>query len=336
MKNPSDISESKSTLHPLERRILTHLLKAGLKGERWVLALSGGLDSAVLGEVMVRISRFGKWDLVVGSVHHGPAKDEAQARFRSAAISMVEGWAQNWGVPFVTRISGQELKSEAAARKFRHEGLRDIADQVGAMRVVMGHHKDDLLETRLIRLIRGTGPTGLKAMKIQSGILLKPFLKETRADLSSYAAEMKLDWVEDPSNGKSHFLRNWIRNDWLSALEKVRPGASLRLSESLELVIAQLESQGQSGDESSSAKVSLELSAESSAQWSRRAFLALNEFEKGELLSVVFRKLQAPRMSQGHIGEVKKRIDSTRHHLEFQVGGLEFDLNQDQVVCRRI
>ncbi|MBX9765956.1 MAG: tRNA lysidine(34) synthetase TilS [Bdellovibrionales bacterium] len=337
MKNPSDTSAVKSTLHPLERRILTRLLKAGLKGERWVLALSGGLDSAVLGRVMSRIARFGKWDIVVATIHHGPSVDAAQAVFRTTACAQVESWATSWGFPVISRVAENDLSSEAAARKFRHQQLKEIATEMKAARIVMAHHRDDLLETRLIRLIRGTGPAGLPAMKMQTGMLLRPFLSESRAELMSYARFMNLDWVEDPSNQRSQFLRNWIRNDWLTALETARPGSTLRLSESLDLLVHSVEAQGQGGGLTPAGKVKLDLKKEErTAQWSRRAFLNLSDFEKGELLAVVFRKLQAPRMSQGRIGEVRKRIDSTRHHLEFHVGGLEFDLNQDQVVCRRI
>ena len=336
MESPSNLREVKLRLEPLERRVLTQLLKLKLKGESWVVATSGGLDSVVLAHVLCRIAHFGQWKLVLGHIHHGSGADLEQTQYRDRALKHVEMLGRRWNLPVISRKADTFLKTEAEARKFRQGEFEKLRAELGAMRVVQGHHRDDLLETRMIRLIRGTGAQGLRAMNVVSGSILRPFLKEPRKELMSYAASFGLTWVEDPSNANQHYLRNWIRTTWLQGLEQKRPGGMECFAESLDLIVRELDV-ARAGSSRMEPMIKVDLALDhGSIQWSRAAFVKLGDLEQAQLVAEVYRRLEAKGFSRRHVREAVKRIDSTRHRLEFHVGGLEFALTREQISCRRI
>ena len=134
--------------------------------------------------------------------------------------------------------SRKPLAGEAALRDFRHSRLDSLRREKRAQWTALAHHSEDLLETRLIRLIRGCGETGLAAMKPLDPPLLRPFLSVMREEIKDYALSYKLSWAEDPGNQDKRFLRNWLRNQWLPDLEKKRPGGVRRLAASLSHIAA--------------------------------------------------------------------------------------------------
>ena len=127
--------------------------------------------------------------------------------------------------------------SEAEMRKLRYQAFADILKKSKADYLILAHTEDDLLETRLIRLIRGTGEQGLKAMSFKKNKLIRPFIHINRSQIMDYAKKTKLKWSEDPTNQSLEYsFRNWIRREWLPILEKKRPGSVRTLSQSLDLV----------------------------------------------------------------------------------------------------
>jgi len=101
---------------------------------------------------------------------------------------------------------------EAAARHFRRKALFRYAAHLGEnTRILTAHTMDDMLETALMRVFRGAGPSGLAAMPVNRGRILRPLLSMTRADVIGYLAEKKIPWREDSTNKDEKFLRNRIR-----------------------------------------------------------------------------------------------------------------------------
>jgi len=166
---------------------------------KYLLAVSGGIDSVVLLDKMIKEGR----EVIVAHFDHGIRDDSAaDARF-------VEVLSKKYGVPFVTRR--EELgkgASEDHARKRRYAFLLDEAKKRGAV-VATAHHSDDIIETIVINLSRGTGWRGLAVF--DSKTIYRPLLKETKAALRHYALEQRLEWVEDSTNSSSDYLRNRIR-----------------------------------------------------------------------------------------------------------------------------
>jgi len=197
---------------------LRHHVQAG---QRLVVGLSGGVDSVVLLHALASMQRDGVSAL---HVHHGLSPNAD----RWAAITA--DFARQLAVPFecvtveVERGSADGL--EAAARRARHAAFAAVQ----ADWIVLAHHRDDQAETLLFNLLRGTGVAGAAAMRERSGRLLRPFLSVGRDDIMRYAAEHRLDWVEDESNADTRHARNFLRHRILAPLSQRFPAAAKNLA----------------------------------------------------------------------------------------------------------
>jgi tRNA(Ile)-lysidine synthase len=109
---------------------------------------------------------------------------------------------------------------EAAARKVRYGVFARALAEPGVL--LQGHHGDDQLETMLLHLMRGSGPSGMAGIPSQrslaAGEILRPFLSLSRADLLAYAEMVGLRWINDESNSDEAFDRNYLRQRVAPAL----------------------------------------------------------------------------------------------------------------------
>jgi len=113
---------------------------------------------------------------------------------------------------------------EAAARFFRHRVLSKEANRLGGKTLILlAHTKNDLLETALMRILRGVGSAGLSAMPVKRGRLLRPLLKMTRADVIGYLKTKNIGWREDSTNTDEKYLRNRIRRTLIPLLNETFP-----------------------------------------------------------------------------------------------------------------
>jgi tRNA(Ile)-lysidine synthetase-like protein len=176
-----------------------------------VVAVSGGVDSMVLLDVLRQKP---KLELVVGHFDHGIRKESVQDR------KLVQRVAANYGLPFVYARGGLGSKaSEALAREARYAFLRKVKEEQGAKAIITAHHQDDMLETAIMNLLRGTGRKGLSSLKSQ-GDLVRPLLDWSKKDIREYAEEHKLTWNEDATNADERYLRNYIRHNLVSRFSK--------------------------------------------------------------------------------------------------------------------
>ncbi|MAD77273.1 MAG: tRNA lysidine(34) synthetase TilS [Rheinheimera sp.] len=176
-----------------------------------VLALSGGLDSMVLLDLLCQARKQHVFQLQAVYVNHGLSAD-------------AQGWSEHCqraciarDVEFFSRQINIERSAniEAAAREGRYQALASFVDSATTI-LVTGHHADDQLETLILALKRGAGAAGLSGMAEQrpfaAGSLLRPLLSSTRQQIQHYATTHQLQWVEDSSNQDNRFDRNYIRN----------------------------------------------------------------------------------------------------------------------------
>ena len=178
-----------------------------LSDGRYIIAVSGGVDSVVLLDCIVQsnpnLLRDGK--LIVAHFDHGIRRESTKDAL------FVEELAEKYGVQFVVGHGGLGSEaSEDTARKARYSFLETIKVQNKADAIITGHHQDDVVETAIINLLRGTGRRGLSSLKERKG-LLRPLLVYKKADLVAYANKNKLNWREDESNLIEKYLRNRIR-----------------------------------------------------------------------------------------------------------------------------
>ncbi len=167
--------------------------------KRYVVAVSGGVDSIVLLDML---SRMDDVELVVAHFDHGIRADSAHdAQF-------VKELAQKYGHAYEsTREELGAGASEEVARTHRYRFLHTVAKKHNAQ-VVTAHHTDDLVETIAINVIRGTGWRGLAVFNAP---VVRPLLLSTKADILKYAHDNNLPWREDSTNSDTTYLRNAVR-----------------------------------------------------------------------------------------------------------------------------
>ena len=112
----------------------------------------------------------------------------------------------------------------ASARYFRHKSLYKEAARLGENTLILlAHTKDDLLETVLMRILRGSGSAGLSAMPIRRGRIFRPMISVTRAEIIDYLTAKNISWREDSTNSDTKYLRNRIRHKLVPLLNESFP-----------------------------------------------------------------------------------------------------------------
>jgi tRNA(Ile)-lysidine synthase len=187
------------------------------KNGRYLIAVSGGLDSVCLLNIMYARSGY---DLIVAHFDHG-IRPESQADH-----DFVKNLAAEYKLEFVSSSGSLgENASEATSREARYNFLFQAMHSLHADAVVTAHHMDDRLETLIINLIRGTGRRGIASIG-QTENLKRPLLKVSREELKGYAQLNGLLWRDDPSNFDNRYLRNYIR---ASVLPRINARDKLKL-----------------------------------------------------------------------------------------------------------
>jgi tRNA(Ile)-lysidine synthase len=188
----------------------------------------------VLLQVLHELAGRHGWCICVAHFNH-----QLRGRASDGDEALVRQTAQRLGLKFfrsgadVKGFAGRsKLSIETAARKLRHEFLAATAAGQKISTVALAHHADDQVELFFLRLLRGTGGTGLAGMKWGSPspankkiTLIRPLLDLSKADILTFAQQNKIRFREDASNLSNDFLRNRIRNELLPLLrEKYQPG----------------------------------------------------------------------------------------------------------------
>ena len=121
---------------------------------------------------------------------------------------------------------------ESASRKARYKVFEKILNRDDQM--LLGHHSDDVAETLIMRLMRGTGPDGMEGPKLKrslgQGVLVRPFLGVSKKEILDYLKKHNIDYIKDDSNLSSDFDRNYLRNEIFPMLEKKWNNFSNRVS----------------------------------------------------------------------------------------------------------
>lgn len=186
-----------------------------------LVAVSGGPDSVALLDLLASLPDGPR--LVVAHVDHGiqPGSD--------AVAAAVRRLAGRYGLPFEGGALALGARtSETAARRARYAWLEETRSRVGADWLVTAHHRDDQVETILLRALRGSAPAGLAgiAARNRRGVV-RPLLPFTRDELAAHIRERGLAAHDDPANRDPRHLRSWLRHAILPQLEE-RFGARLR------------------------------------------------------------------------------------------------------------
>jgi len=172
---------------------------------KYVLAVSGGADSMVLLDLKAGAAGERGYQLIVAHFDHGLRPESYDD------LLFVKAAAAHYDLEFAHVTARLKGACEAQARRARHAWLESVRQKHQADAVVTAHHQDDLLETSLLNLARGSGRRGLAPMP-EGGRILRPLLGLTRAQLRAYAAAHSLTWREDPTNSDLTNSRNLLRH----------------------------------------------------------------------------------------------------------------------------
>jgi tRNA(Ile)-lysidine synthase len=187
-------------------------------------AISGGADSVALLDLLVATRPNHGHGVIVAHADHGISPDSAEVARR------VEALAVGYGLPFVLgSLALGSLAGETTARKARYEWLERSRRETGARTILTAHHADDQVETVMMRVLAGSGPSGLAGMLPWHGLVARPLLPFRRERLVRYVQRRGLEFWNDPANREHRHLRAWVRHALLPLVEERLPLAGERL-----------------------------------------------------------------------------------------------------------
>ncbi|WP_431209226.1 tRNA lysidine(34) synthetase TilS [Puia sp. P3] len=187
--------------------------------DRLLAAVSGGLDSVVLCELLQRAG----FDYIIAHCNFGLRGEESERDER-----FVRGLGVRYGREVLVKrfdtlayAGNQRVSVQVAARELRYAWFAEVAPGP----VVTAHHQDDNIETVLMNFFKGTGIAGLRGMLPRQGRVVRPLLSAGREAIRAFAVAEGLEWVEDSSNESDKYTRNYLRHRVIPLIEEVYPGA---------------------------------------------------------------------------------------------------------------
>jgi tRNA(Ile)-lysidine synthase len=193
------------------------------RGERVLVAVSGGPDSTALLHALVRLAPRLGIELEAATVNHGLRPEAA------GEVALVVERCRALGIACealavdVRGARGPHVSWQDAARRVRLGALEAQAARRGCARIALGHTADDQAETVLFRIVRGTGVAGLAAVPYRRGAFVRPMLEVRRREVLRYLGKRRIPFIEDPSNADRRFTRARIRHEWIPFLERENP-----------------------------------------------------------------------------------------------------------------
>lgn len=188
-------------------------------GHRLILALSGGIDSMVLADLLLKA----KADFVLAhcNFHLRGEESDGDEQF-------VREFAERNGLKLYVKqfdtidyAKQHGISIEMAARELRYQWFEELRHELNYDFIAVAHHADDQLETFFINLLRGAGIRGLKGMQPVNGHIIRPLLDVSREEIRQYAMENHIAWREDHTNAETQFLRNRIRHELLPVIDGI-------------------------------------------------------------------------------------------------------------------
>ena len=214
------MSISSRFLQRTHRFILQHdMIRSG---EAIVVGFSGGVDSLALLVALYELRHPLDCQLHIAHLDHqlrGDSTSDAEFVKQYANLLKLPFTIKKIDIPSLIKQQNQSI--EALARKERYEFFESVSKKIGAIKVALGHQRNDQAETVLMNLLRGAALTGLRGiLPIRDGKFIRPLLDFSRTEIEEFVAEQGLQPCEDSTNWDRNFLRNRIRLDLLPLLKR--------------------------------------------------------------------------------------------------------------------
>lgn len=200
-------------------------------GEKILLGVSGGVDSVVMLDLFSKTG----YDIAIAhcNFHLRGAESDGDEAF-------VRKLAEKYQIPvFVKSCETIEyakekgISIEMAARSLRYDWFEEVCNKENFQKVAIGHNRNDDEETFFIKLLRGSGLSGLRGIPLQRNRYFRPIMFASRKEIRAYAKKNKLKSREDSTNATDDYLRNRVRHHFLPYFDKKFPGGTDALDNSL-------------------------------------------------------------------------------------------------------
>ena len=218
----------------METKVKQFIEKEALftRKDKILIGVSGGRDSIALLHVLYRLG----YDIVVAHCNFHLRGEESNRDSEFVTKHVQDMDVPFYSIDFDTELYARQNKIsiEMAARELRYEWFDSLLKLTGCKYIAVAHHADDVVETFLINMTRGTGLHGLTGIKAKNGNIVRPFLRITRNDINDYIYDNGFDYVEDSTNSEVVYVRNKVRNIIIPALETINPSFRSSTIQSIE------------------------------------------------------------------------------------------------------
>ncbi|MFZ8832459.1 MAG: tRNA lysidine(34) synthetase TilS [Thermodesulfobacteriaceae bacterium] len=191
-------------------------------GDRVLVAVSAGLDSVALLDILLELRDHFNLKLFVSHYDHRIRKnslDDALFVYRLCKEKRLPLFITSAPVPMYAKR--ERLSLEMAGRELRYRAWYELAKSYDFQKIALAHHLDDLTEEIFMKIIRGTGRRGLAGIPLKrEDLIVRPLLFLTKEEIKKYAQEKGLTWRDDPTNEDLRFLRNKVRHVLIPFLAK--------------------------------------------------------------------------------------------------------------------
>jgi len=190
-----------------------------------LVGLSGGADSVCLLFMLKELKENGLMpdtEIIAAHINHGIRGEEAK-RDELFVKELCEKHSVRLffkasDIPGISKQTGES--EESAGRRIRYSFFREILDREGGGVTATAHHKNDLAETVLMNIARGTGLTGLSGIRPKQGDIVRPLICLTRKQIEEYIKDNDLEFVNDSTNALDIYTRNYLRNKVIPLIEE--------------------------------------------------------------------------------------------------------------------
>ena len=218
---------------------LNESLANARKYKNLIVGFSGGLDSSVLLHGVLALVKKGLLQSQIKAIHVNHRQNSACNDWELFCNQVCAKYGVHLDVKAIEDFNHQSRNiNENLLRQARYQAFSSAIDSENGL--LLAHHKDDQLETLLLRLNRGAGIKGLSAMQksrtIGAGHIYRPLLDFGRNSLEEFAKSEGLDWIEDSSNKDTSVDRNFLRHEILPRIESRWPNYRESWSKSLALL----------------------------------------------------------------------------------------------------
>ncbi|OQX99887.1 MAG: tRNA lysidine(34) synthetase TilS [Bacteroidetes bacterium 4572_128] len=214
------------------KKFLNNIIKNKIfnKENKILLTVSGGIDSVVMFHLFLKT----KLNFAVCHCNFKLREESDEDAIFVKKLSE-ENNIKYFETSFDTLKFAKENKFsiQMAARSLRYEWFEKIRNENNFDFIATAHNKNDITETFLINLARGTGIRGLTGIKIKKNKIIRPMINFSREEISDFKEKNKIIYNEDASNFSTKYIRNKIRHKIIPILEEINPYFIETMSENI-------------------------------------------------------------------------------------------------------